>query len=51
MNSEYSSREVLLMKKEAYTKIQERMIGCVAGFEGVIVPGKNIKAQTEIDFI
>ena len=44
MNSEYSSRAVLLMKKETYAKIQEGMIACFAGFEGVIVPGKNIKA-------
>ena len=44
MNSEHSSRAVLLMKKEPDTKIQEGMIGCFAGFEGIIVPCKNIQA-------
>ena len=39
------------MKKESDAEIQKGVFGCIAGFEGVIVPGKDIKAQTEIEFI
>ena len=44
INLEYSLQAALLMKEEPDSKIQEGVIGCFAGFEGVIVPGKHIQA-------